>query len=411
MSLRHQLPAHSPITIGSLFAGALGALGLNSTASIHSRIRAHWGAAETLLTNSGTSALTLAIRAAMTPDSAIVALPAYGCYDLATAAEGAGAQVVLYDLDPLTLAPDPSSLARALQCGPAALVLVHLYGVPLDVEGIARTAARHGTIVIEDAAQGLGASVRGAPAGSLGSLAVLSFGRGKGLTGGSGGALLSNDEAGDRLLERVRMNSARNGAGSRDLLRTAGQWVLARPAVYGLPAAVPFLRLGETIYHQPGVPAPISRAAASTLNQNWERSLEAAALRVANAARLLAAARRGDAFLPIKPARDAVAGYLRLPLLAAAGTRDRVLDKEALKLGIIQGYPLSLNFLPGFTRVLNRGDDFSGAESLASRLLTVPTHALLSEKDMSRLESWLARKASYETPVRTRDARGRRATV
>src|SRR5262245_20162459 len=213
MMLRRQLPAHSPLSFRALASGLVGALGSDARAHLVGQIRAHWGAKNVALTGSGTDALTLALRAALLDRPRVVALPAYGCYDLATAVVGSHARAVLYDIEPDTLAPDLESLARALKHQPGALVLVHHYGVPIDVPAISTLAARHETLLIEDAAQGIGAALRSRPAGSFGSLAVLSFGRGKGLTGGSGGAVLAHDDVGAEIVNQIRALLPESGAG------------------------------------------------------------------------------------------------------------------------------------------------------------------------------------------------------
>ena len=163
--------------------GALGATGSDARNSVVTLIKLHWSAQQVVLTDSGTSALLLAIKVAVPPNG-IVALPAWGCYDLATAAEGADVRVALYDVDPHTLAPDPESLRGALALGAQGIVIAHFYGVPVDMEAVKRTADAAGATVIEDAAQAIGATWRGRPVGSNGALGVLSFGRGKGLNGG-----------------------------------------------------------------------------------------------------------------------------------------------------------------------------------------------------------------------------------
>src|SRR5262249_32635658 len=78
-----------------------------------------------VFTDSGTTALSAALRAVLEGRPGLsVALPAYACYDLATAAEGAGASVLLYDLDPQTLAPDVTQLQATLRHGAAVVVVV-----------------------------------------------------------------------------------------------------------------------------------------------------------------------------------------------------------------------------------------------------------------------------------------------
>ena len=137
--------------------------------------------------------MTLALEVAAAVTHAPVALPAYCCYDVATAADGAGVAFHLYDLEPETLSPDLASLRRSFDAGARSVVVAHLYGVPADLAAVRALAAEFGAIVIEDAAQGSGCEWRGRPAGAHGALGVLSFGRGKGVTGGKGGALLVNE--------------------------------------------------------------------------------------------------------------------------------------------------------------------------------------------------------------------------
>lgn len=358
--------------------------------SVESEVARAYGARDLLLTDSGTGALSLAIRAcrAGMPDVA-VALPAYSCYDLATAADGAGAPVLLYDVDPATLAPDAGSLRSALARGARVIVLVHLYGVPVDPAPIRTEAHRHGAWLIEDAAQGAGASIHGQPLGSFGDLAVLSFGRGKGNTAGRGGALLARDERGSRLLASARELLLPPARRLKDVVQLKAQWLLARPSLYAIPASLPWLRLGETIYRRPGPVRGLSAVAARTLAVTWALGEREAAVRRAHAERLLA--KRATGLAPVRIPDGAQAGYLRLPFLASPRARSAAGLGEARRLGIMPGYPQALCDLAGFgERVLNRADAFSGARLLAQRLITLPTHSLLEEADMARLEAWLA---------------------
>jgi dTDP-4-amino-4,6-dideoxygalactose transaminase len=344
------------------------------------------GAADVLLTDSGTGALTLAIQGCLAErPGAAVALPAYGCYDLATAADGALAPVVLYDLEPETLAPDPASLGRALERGVSAVVLVHLYGVPADPDPVCAAAERAGAWLIEDAAQGAGASLRGRPLGSFGDLAVLSFGRGKGNTAGRGGALLARDATSASVMGGARGTATATLRGLKEYVQLKAQWLLGRPSLYAVPAAFPFLQLGETIYHAPSPTRVMSDVAARTLAVTLTLGEREGAVRRAHAARLLE--RRGAGLTAVRMPAGAEPGYLRLPFLAAPAARAAAESAEARALGIMPGYPRPLSDLEGFAeRVVNRGDDFPGARRLAEELITFPVHSRLSERDLRQLQ-------------------------
>jgi dTDP-4-amino-4,6-dideoxygalactose transaminase len=355
------------------------------------RLRDRYGAKAVLLTDSGTSALTAAMIAVMRHrPGAPIALPAYACYDLATAADGADASVLLYDLDPHTLAPDLTQLEAAMRQGAAAVVVAHLYGCPVDLADINRLAATHGVVVIEDAAQALGSTVRDRPAGSQSSVAILSFGRGKGLTGGSGGALLAHDSAGEQVLNAAREMLGESERGWVELLAATAQFVLERPSLYALPAALPFLHLGETIYRVPRPMRRPTRASCSVVAGNWERAESQTEVRQRNAERLLLELRAQPGFETILTPRHIGPGYLRLPVVASPFVRPLVAQPRARSLGVMPGYPKVLCELDRFSaRCLNRQDAFFGSRLLAARLCTLPTHGRLRARDLERLGRWI----------------------
>ena len=107
MSLRFLPPAYSPVSAGSL-AGGLRGLALGGPPGVDQWLARRYDVDAALLLDSGTSALRLAMHSLATEASprVRVALPAYGCYDLATAAVGAGSDVAFYDVDPGTLGPE-----------------------------------------------------------------------------------------------------------------------------------------------------------------------------------------------------------------------------------------------------------------------------------------------------------------
>ncbi|HET9515837.1 MAG TPA: DegT/DnrJ/EryC1/StrS family aminotransferase, partial [Gemmatimonadales bacterium] len=117
MSWRYLPPVHSPVTRASLAAGFLAAVRGDRGARerVQRALGTFYGVTRVLLTDSGTSALTLAMGSAMaTTGRKLIALPGYCCYDLVTALNGAGAEVVFYDIDPATLNPEWSSFESAL---------------------------------------------------------------------------------------------------------------------------------------------------------------------------------------------------------------------------------------------------------------------------------------------------------
>jgi dTDP-4-amino-4,6-dideoxygalactose transaminase len=139
------------------------------------------GAAEAAAVSSGTSALHLALLAAgVGPGDEVVTVP-FTFVATAAAIGYAGARAVFVDVDPATLTMDVSRLERAITARTRAIIPVHLYGQPADMDPILDLARRHRCVVIEDAAHAPGAAYKGRRVGSLGDLACFSFYPGKNL--------------------------------------------------------------------------------------------------------------------------------------------------------------------------------------------------------------------------------------
>lgn len=259
------------------------------------------------------------------------------------------------------------------------MVVAHLYGVPADLAAVEALTAPVGALLIEDAAQGSGCERAGRPAGSFGALSVLSFGRGKGWTGGGGGALLAHSP--DLASVVSRLDGAdgwvRVLVGSaREFLALTAQWALARPGLYTLPASLPFLGLGETRYRRPHRVTGISALAAGVLEATASLVPEEVTRRRRRAEALGRGIRGVSRMFP--PA-GWTPGWLRFPVV-----RERTdlpsRNRELLRAGVMPGYPVPLSRLGGFgDRRLNRESEFPGAEQLVAGLVTVPTHRFVQD--------------------------------
>ncbi len=388
MPLRHQLPVYSPIPARATLAATAQVLrlGRDPRPTLRDIIVREYDSAAVVLCATGTQALTLAIRdaARRANRAGPIALPAFSCFDLASAAIGADARVSFYDIDPDTLAPDAESLERALRAGAAVVVVAPLYGIPVDWEPLQALCQRHGAILIEDAAQGYGARWKGRRLGGLGALATLSFGRGKGWTGGHGGALLINgpdsSQASDPGSPGVRDDA-------RTLFGLVAQWALARPGIYGVPVAIPALRLGDTVYRPPEEEEEsIGRAAAAALIQTLSVSEKEAATRRANAKALLGTIAENPRLAATRIHHDATPGYLRLPLRLPRGMTSFVSESRALAKGIAPGYPVILPDLPQLAKHRDGPRrKWPGATTLVNQLVTLPTHSRLRHEDLAAL--------------------------
>jgi dTDP-4-amino-4,6-dideoxygalactose transaminase len=160
--------------------------------------------------NTGTDAIALALRALdIGPGDEVITAPLSAAYT-ALAIDMTGARPVFADIDPSRLTLDAAAVDAAVTPRTRAIVPVHLYGQPADMDAMARVAARHGLAVVEDACQAHLATVAGRPVGRGSAAAAYSFYPTKNLGAlGDGGAVTTDDAA---LAERVRR--LRNGGQS-----------------------------------------------------------------------------------------------------------------------------------------------------------------------------------------------------
>ena len=166
---------------------------------------------------SGTSALHLALVAAGVGPGDEVIVPAFTFAATANAVVHAGARPVFADIDPATYCLDPGSAAAAVTSRTVAIVPVHLYGHPADMDAINGLARDRGLLVLEDACQAQGAWYRDAPAGALADLAAISFYPTKTMTTGEGGMVVCRDPGTARAVRALR-NQGLSGAGSPAIL-------------------------------------------------------------------------------------------------------------------------------------------------------------------------------------------------
>jgi dTDP-4-amino-4,6-dideoxygalactose transaminase len=118
---------------------------------------------------------------------------------------------VFADIEPFTYTLDPGSVEQRVTPNTKAIVVVHIYGHPADMDGINAVAKRHGLKVVEDCAQATGAIYKGRRVGVLGNLGCFSIGDGKNVIGGEGGLLLTSDERLWKLANLMGQHPARHG--------------------------------------------------------------------------------------------------------------------------------------------------------------------------------------------------------
>jgi dTDP-4-amino-4,6-dideoxygalactose transaminase len=154
--------------------------------------------------NSGTSGLHLAMIAAGVGPGDEVITPSFSFIASANCVLYERATPIFVDIDPLTGNMDPNALEAAITSRTKAVIPVHVFGQPADMEPILRTARNHGLYVIEDACEAIGAEYKGHRAGTMGDAAVFAFYPNKQMTTGEGGMTVTNRDDWNILFRSLR---------------------------------------------------------------------------------------------------------------------------------------------------------------------------------------------------------------
>ncbi len=142
----------------------------------------------------GTAAIEVAVKALGIKDGDEVIMPAFTIISCAAAVIRAGAVPVLVDSDPLTWNMDINKIEEKITPRTKAIMAVHIYGLPVDMDPLTSLANKYGLKVIEDAAEAHGQVYKNEPCGSFGDISIFSFYPNKNVTSGEGGIILTDDE-------------------------------------------------------------------------------------------------------------------------------------------------------------------------------------------------------------------------
>ena len=151
------------------------------------------GAEHAISCSNGTVALHLALLALGVGSGDEVVVPTLTFVSTANAVAYCGAKPVFVDSEPETWNIDPKLIEAKITARTKAIIVVHLYGHPVDMDRVMEIAGRHGIAVIEDAAEAHGALYKGRPVGSIGDIGTFSFYGNKVLTTGEGGMVVTNN--------------------------------------------------------------------------------------------------------------------------------------------------------------------------------------------------------------------------
>jgi dTDP-4-amino-4,6-dideoxygalactose transaminase len=320
------------------------------------RLADYCGAEHAVACASGTDAILLPLLAMGVGPGDEVIVPSFTFFATAGCVWRVGATPVFADIDPVTFNIDPADVERKITRRTRAIIPVHLFGQSADMTAIAAIAAARGVPVIEDAAQAIGATHHGRPAGSMGAAGAFSFYPTKNLGGfGDGGVITTNDA---QLAERMRV------------LCDHGQSPRYHHSLVGLnsrldtiQAAVLEVKLGAL----DGYAAARARHAA-----RYERELTSGPT--------------ADLLVTPTEAQGSPSVWNQYTVRVTAGQRDAL--QQALaeqKIGSAVYYPIPLHLQKCFADLGYRRGDLPHSERAAEEVLSLPVYPELTADEQDRV--------------------------
>jgi dTDP-4-amino-4,6-dideoxygalactose transaminase len=326
----------------------------SEVAAFENEFATYCQAGQGVAVNTGTSALHLALLAAgVGPCDEVITVP-FTFIATASAIAYTGARPVFVDIDSTSFTMDPARLEAAITAKTKAIVPVHLYGQPADMDPINAIAKRHGLTVIEDACQAHGAEYRGRRAGSLGDMGCFSFYPGKNLGAyGEGGMVVTGNPDYARTIRMLR------------------DW--------GAEKKYHHVLKGYN-YRMEGIQGAVLRVKLRHLERWTEARREAA--------------RRYDELLAGSGVRTpAEMPYARhVYHVYAVRTNNRASWQDALSAqGIQTGihYPFPVHLLPAFADLGHAAGEFPHSEAAAAEVLSLPMFPELTAEQCAQVSTVL----------------------
>jgi perosamine synthetase len=395
--VKYYAPAGTALGPHSAAFGLLAGLASKkSHAALAVALARHAGRERAFLMSTGRAGMSVALQAMrqLHPDRTEVLVPGYTCYSVPASVKLAGLTPRLMDVDADSLSPDLGALERSDTSRVLALVTANLYGIPNQLSELELFARSRGILMLDDAAQALGATLGGRNVGGFGDAGLYSFDKGKNITSIEGGAITASGALASALESRcatlLPTRAVRTAMTAAKLLVYS---TLLRPTAYGLVNKLP-LGLGTTRWEDDyplGAYSPVLAAVALRLYRKLDRLTRTRA----DNARGLREALQGmtGIRLPVV-APDASPAWARFVIFMDEPKRRAraVSALNAAGIGATVSYPQALVDVPE-ARALLAADAGAqpGSRRVAASVVTLPTHAYVPGDLGARVREVLAR--------------------
>lgn len=376
--------------------------GESDVARFENQLADYIGSKRAVSCDSGRTALYLALKALGLQAGDEVLVPAYTCAIVFEMVLRAGLRPVFIDVNPETYTIEPELIPQSLSSRTKAVIPVHLFGTPCDMDPIVEAAGKHGLYIIEDVAQALGAEYKGQKAGRFGDLAIFSFGPGKSITGGEGGAIAINNAELTEPVEALRSPLPRPDLGSKlHVTRNVlAMNVFSSSRFYGIvknsvDSSIKrtddminqnclALTEGSPSHLMPSFkPTKMQEASAAVIVRQLQRTDALNAKRIANVGKLSELMKDEDDHCIKLPQMDPEikSTFTRFPILVLKGNRSLMI-REMLRQGV--DAKELYHYIAWLLKRLSK-NNYPQAELLSNSLMAIPNHPLLTSGELEKI--------------------------
>ena len=388
-------PAGTPVKISELAGWIYDSLtGKDRRQDLCNAIKSRYHLKHCFLMSSGRAAMAMLFSMLKKHDQqerTEIVLPSYTCYSVPAAAEIAGLQVRICDIDPHTLSYDMEQF-KSIDLGRVLCVVsANLYGYPDDLEKLEELTRQAGCYLIDDAAQSMNARINQRYAGTFGDIGLYSLDKGKNITSIQGGIIVTNDDLLATLIkEEIEIlpdPSLQNQI--LDSIKLVLYAALLHPVIYWIPANIPAFGLGKTIYTTQYLFCKYSRPMSALAWRLFKRIEEISSMRSSRAMKLIDKLKDNENIEIIQTVNDSAKPvYLRVPfLLKDARVRQQIIKSlQNAGIGATCSYPASiadLNELEDFSVIHN--NIASNGRMVAESIITLPSLKYLNDNDIDKI--------------------------
>jgi dTDP-4-amino-4,6-dideoxygalactose transaminase len=390
-------PAAAPIKLNEILNGVGAVMSGRTAAQFKRDLCDYLNVKYGFFTSSGRAALATILKVmAEKSGKDEVIIPAYTCFSVPSAIVKAGFKIRLCDINRETLDLELGELAKTDWRKVLCVVPSNLFGLPSNLPEISRIANEHGARVIDDAAQSLGGTVGGVKSGAAGDAGLFSLGRGKVLSTYEGGIIVTrSDEMAQKLSKySLMLNGKARWPAIGTLIKLLGYSILLHPRLYWIPNRMPFLELGSSKFDPDFAVGGLSGLQTAIGCSVFKKLDDWNDIRRKNAKVLYEGLKTHKELTTPKPLPHCDPIYLRFPILVMnPQLREKIYSNLiANGIGASKVYPTGIHQIPAVAHhLVNPGGKFPQTDLVASSILTLPTHPLLTSKDLDRITETIGR--------------------